>query len=549
MSGKQLVSVIIIFLNAERFIREAIESVFAQTYSDWELLLVDDGSTDGSSAIAHEYAEQHPQQVRYLEHDQHVNRGMSASRNLGIRQARGVYIAFLDADDVWLPHKLEQQVEILDSRPDAAMIYGLSQWWYSWTGIVEDQERDYVLQLGVAPKTLITPPALLPLFFFRQQAAIPNPSSILVRRDVVERIGGFEERFRGMYEDQAFYAKLGLAASVIPFDECWDRYRQHPDSCESSVHDARQAYAARLYFLNWLATYMSNHGIQDAGLWRGLQIEQWHYRHPSLYRLLSSPCYLVRKMNAPLQRIARGILPAPARQWLWARWHGQDYSPPVGWVRFGSLRRLTPLSRAFGYDRGLPIDRYYIERFLSAHAGDIRGHVLEIGDDIYTRRFGGDSVTRSDVLHVVKGNPKATIVEDLTCAENISSDTFDCIILTQTLQFISDAPAAVKTLCRILKPGAVVLATISGIGQISRYDLEAWGYDSTFTSRSAWRVFAEVFPAANIRVAAYGNVLAATAFLYGLAAQELHHEELDQRDPDYEVLIAIRALKPGTIAS
>jgi glycosyltransferase involved in cell wall biosynthesis len=131
VSRKPLVSGIIIFLNAERFIQEAIESVFAQAYAAWELLLVDDGSTDGSTAIARRYAAQHPGRVRYLEHPGHRNHGISASRNLGIRNAKGAYIALLDADDVWLPYKLERQVAILDSQPEASMVYGSTQYWYS----------------------------------------------------------------------------------------------------------------------------------------------------------------------------------------------------------------------------------------------------------------------------------------------------------------------------------------------------------------------------------------------------------------------------------
>src|SRR6266566_8733383 len=127
-----------IFLNAERFIEEAIESVFGQTYDDWELLLVDDGSKDGSTEIARRYAEEHSKRVRYFEHAGHQNRGMSASRNLGIRRSRGEFIGFLDADDVWLPHKLEQQLAILKAYPEAAMVYGPIQWWYSWTGNSDD---------------------------------------------------------------------------------------------------------------------------------------------------------------------------------------------------------------------------------------------------------------------------------------------------------------------------------------------------------------------------------------------------------------------------
>src|SRR5262245_17309516 len=164
MRSKPLVSVIIIFLNTDRFIQESIESVFAQTYDGWELLLVDDGSSDASSAIAHGYAEQHPHKVRYLEHAGHQNRGMSASRNLGIRHATGEYIALVDADDVWLSHTLEQQVAILESHPTAAMVYGPLQWWYSWTANPEDRQRDYVEKLGVPPNTLIEPPTLLSRF-------------------------------------------------------------------------------------------------------------------------------------------------------------------------------------------------------------------------------------------------------------------------------------------------------------------------------------------------------------------------------------------------
>jgi glycosyltransferase involved in cell wall biosynthesis len=147
---KPLASIIIIFLNEDKFIREALESVFSQTYDTWELLLVDDGSTDASPDIARWYVERRAGKVRYLAHEGHQNRGMSASRNLGISHAGGEYIAFLDADDVWFPEKLEQQVTILESHSEAAMVYGPGQMWYSWTGNSEDIQRDFVpKQTGV----------------------------------------------------------------------------------------------------------------------------------------------------------------------------------------------------------------------------------------------------------------------------------------------------------------------------------------------------------------------------------------------------------------
>jgi len=224
-----LVSVIMIFLDAERFIEEAIESVTSQTYQAWELVLVDDGSSDESSRIARRHADRSSGQIRYLEHEGHVNVGMSASRNAGIRAARGELIAFLDADDVYRPEKLERQVAILQRQPEAAMVYGATQHWYSWTGRSADLARDSLRRLGVAPDTLVHPPALIPLFL-RLEAQTPGTCGILARRDAIERIGGFEDRFDGMFEDQVFLFKLCLSAPIFVEGGSWDRYRQHPDS-------------------------------------------------------------------------------------------------------------------------------------------------------------------------------------------------------------------------------------------------------------------------------------------------------------------------------
>jgi SAM-dependent methyltransferase len=224
----------------------------------------------------------------------------------------------------------------------------------------------------------------------------------------------------------------------------------------------------------------------------------------------------------------------------WTRW------PPIGALDFGDLRRLTPISLNFGFDRGNAVDRYYIEKFLQNHSADIQGRVLEIGDDAYTRKYGGQKVTKSDILHVNLQKPGVTIVADLSRADHIPADAFDCFILTQALQLIYDPKAAIKTIYRILKPGGVLLATFPGISQIAYPGIkEQWQDHWRFTLKSAQRMFSEVFPAENLEVQTHGNVLVAAAFLYGLGAEELHHEELDYYDPNYEVLIAVRAVKPG----
>lgn len=244
-------------------------------------------------------------------------------------------------------------------------------------------------------------------------------------------------------------------------------------------------------------------------------------------------------MLEKLRLIAQRVLPVNTRRAIirYTCW------PPIGHVRFGSLRSLKPISPHWGSERGQPIDRYYIENFLAANATFIQGRVLEIGDDTYTRMFGGDRVAQCDVLHVEENKSKVTIIGDLTRADNIPADAFDCVILTQTLQFIYDLPAVVNTIYRILKPGGVVLVTVPGISKISRYDMDRWGNYWSFTTKSARRLFEVAFPDENIHVDAYGNVLSSVAFLHGIASQELSKEELDFLDPDYELLITIVAEK------
>lgn len=220
--------------------------------------------------------------------------------------------------------------------------------------------------------------------------------------------------------------------------------------------------------------------------------------------------------------------------------------PPVGKVEMGDLRRVTPISQDWGFDRGTVIDRYYIDRFMSRHANDVRGHVLEVGTNALTFEYGGDRVTRSDVLHVAASGPPITIVGDLTDGIGIPGDTFDCVIVTQTMNVVYDVQGVVDTIHRILKPGGVALVTVPGISKISRYDMDRWGHYWSFTTRSSRRLFERCFPPDGIAVEAAGNVLAATAFLYGLAAEELTPAELDHVDPDFETLIGIRAQRGTT---
>jgi glycosyltransferase involved in cell wall biosynthesis/SAM-dependent methyltransferase len=542
MRPQPLVSIITIFHNEERFLAEAVDSVLAQTYETWELLLCDDGSTDQSPAIARRYAAEHPDRIRYLQHAGGANRGMSATRNLGITAANGELISFLDGDDVWVPEKLTRQVELLQQHPAAAAVYGRLHVWHGWTRDEADLARDYVQPLGGPADMLVQPPELL-IRFLRND--VFTPSGLLFRRDVLREVGGYEDAFAGMHEDGIVLAKICLRWPLYASGEVWYKYRQHPDSCcTREIAAGRDRIALRNY-LAWIDQHLMANGHADtevATVVREL-LELEERRDAGGFR-----ARLGRSLRSGLQRGRRAserVLPAPVRGWIGLLTHGGHHTPPAGWAHLGNLRRTTPISLHFGFDRGKPVDRHYIEQFLARHEQDIRGRVLEIADPAYTLQFGGDRVERSDVLHARPGNPDATLVGDLCTGVGIPEAAFDCIILTQVLPFVWDVPAAIATAQRALRPGGVLLVTAPGISQVSRYDADRWGDFWRFTAQSMRRLFEASFPRDHVELVTYGNVLAATAFLHGIATHELRASELDMHHPDYEVTIAVRAVRPS----
>jgi hypothetical protein len=210
-----------------------------------------------------------------------------------------------------------------------------------------------------------------------------------------------------------------------------------------------------------------------------------------------------------------------------------------------NLRRLEPISRVFGFDRGTPIDRVYIEHFLNSNKQYIQGVVCEIAEDTYSKKYGSN-VKAYEIFHYIhdtNDNPRATIVGDLTDINTLPQNKIDCFILTQTLNFIYDFKSAIKGVHYMLKKDGVVLATVSGISQISRYDMERWGDYWRFTDLSIKKAFEEIFGEDNVEVKTYGNVLTAISFLHGISAEELTYDELFYEDPDYQIIIGIKAVK------
>lgn len=540
-----LVSVVMPVFNAGGFLTEAIASVFAQTHPAIELLLVDDGSTDGSDALLRDAAARDPERVRVLAHPGRVNRGTHAARYLALDAARGPLVAFLDQDDVWLPGMLANAIALLEARPEAGMLVGPALYWHSWDGRPAHGAWDHIVPTGLPSGTCLAPPAAL-VHWLREPGLVPCPAGIVVRRDVLRAQGGPTDNFPAAYEDQIIFARMAMAAPVVFSGACLTLYRQHDRSAWAASKREGRDPELRREWLRWLSAEVDARGEGDPALRDALAAA---VRAVDVSPPPAPPPPPAARLRALARAGARAVLPVPARRAL-RRLRTGAGMPPVGAVRFGDLRRVAPLDGNFGYGRGTPVDRRYIEAFLAEHAADVRGRTLEIGDASYTLRYGGARVTRPDVLHVHGDNPHATIVADLEAWPDAPENAFDCILLTQTLHLLYDVRAAMVTLHRLLAPGGVLLLTAPGLSPIDPSEWRRSWYWS-LTEYSMRRLVDEAFGPGRGAVRTYGNVLTATAFLQGLAAEELTDAEYAAHDPSYAVVVAARAVKgaaPGPAA-
>jgi glycosyltransferase involved in cell wall biosynthesis len=321
MSGaghRPLVSIIMIFLNAELFIEEAIASVREQTYDHWELILVDDGSSDASTRIAREFQARDRDRIRYVEHPGHVNRGMSASRNRGLAVASGELIAFLDADDVYLPERLERHVQALERYPEVQAVQSRCVLWHSWRGTRAYTPPDaYERALPLPINVPISPPGLLYLMLESDGSTAPIPCSMTLRRATLEAVGGSEDSFRGLYEDLVMYAKVYLTAPVLVLNDCLARYRLHPASI-THLSKRQRSDGARLAFLTWLACYLRAHEINEPLVWESWRQAMWQFQHPAWWQIRELPSQAVRAAIPFVKR----VLSAPVADGM-TRWWGE----------------------------------------------------------------------------------------------------------------------------------------------------------------------------------------------------------------------------------
>jgi SAM-dependent methyltransferase len=494
-----LVSIVVVAGSAAD-VEEAVASALAQTYPGVEVVV---------AAVA-------PGRLaRRLERFAGIRvvkapAGVAAARNAGLEACAGGYVVFLDARDRLRPDALEAGLRQLAAHPDWAFAAGLAE-------VISPPGKPELAQQPVVGGDHYA--ALL------REGFVLNHAAVMYRRAALAALGGFDEEL----------------ALLSEYDLCLRIAREQPvgshvgrvveDHSYTRRHEwAADALETGLEILDRQREHVAGDPRLELELERG--IAAWHARWQPLVPVEAT------STGGGLHTVARGIglLRGPSVPTL-----SGNGVPEPGRVDLGDLRRLTPISRKFGYDRGLPVDRHYVEGFLARHADDVRGRVLEVQESDYTARFGGDAVRRSDVLSLRADNPAATIVGDLTSPLTLPESTFDCVILTQTLQLVYDIRAAVESLYRSLGPAGVLLVTVPGISPVEWGETWHW----SFTALSLRRLLEDVFGLGNVDVESHGNVLAATAFLHGLACEELDADELDAGDSCYPLILTARAVRSG----
>jgi glycosyltransferase involved in cell wall biosynthesis len=533
LSGQPLVSVIIPCYNQAHFLAKAIESVLRQSYPNIEIVVINDGSTDHTEGVAKAYPT-----VRYV---YQKNQGLPSARNAGIAHSQGAFLLFLDSDDWLYPKGVEANVQALLAHPEVAFVSGTFDAFYMQENAIKE---------GVVPVTANHYCQLL------QGNYIGMVATVMFRRTVLEEFN-FDATLKNC-EDYDLYLRIARKYPVYHHLQKIAVYRFHTANMSSNIptmlkgalgtierqkpglrtNQERKAYAKGR--LSWKKYYCKElyESLKKSRAPASSEVFLTFLRHRPQYAVR----YSIDTNKAMIKSKVKKLVPVSWLRYLHRNNWYKNFVPPVGQVSLGDFAGTNPFSRDFGYDRGGPIDRFYIERFLEREEEAIAGRVLEIGDNEYTLRFGRGSVTQSDILHVDESNPRATFIADISHAPHIPDNTFDCLLLTQTLHLVYDFMGALKTCHRILKPGGSLLMTVPGITPIDHGEWKDIWYWS-FTDKAMKRMMAETFPEGQVQISTYGNVFAASAFLYGMGLPEVPIEKLEVTDPQFQVTVAVKAVK------
>ncbi|ALJ01465.1 glycosyl transferase family 2 [Rufibacter tibetensis] len=527
-----LVSVVIPCYNHGNYLLEAFESIWRQDYPAIEIIVVDDGSKDNTRQIA--------QAIEGIIYIHQENQGLSAARNTGIKHAKGQFLVFLDADDWLLPGAISINAAYLKQNSELAFVSGAHDKVFEREGFSKEEIWE------------------VPSNHYQQLLQgnyIGMHATVMYNRWVFDEFL-YNTSLRTC-EDYDLYLNIARKYPIAHHTQKIAAYRLHSSNMSGNIP---KMLSSVLMVLDRQQNVLTS-APERAAFTRGKQIWKEYYCHQlwdkrisegtapllqdQLTFLRHQPTLLFKhylKKAAMIKTLIKKTTPSFGLRWLHKVGLYQNHLPAVGHVALGDFGRTSPFSREFGYDRGGPVDRYYIENFLQKEAAAIKGRVLEIGDNEYTMQYGGKNVTKSDILHVNDKNPIATIIGDISAAPQIQDNSFDCIVLTQTLHLIYDFKGALETCHRILKPGGALLLTVPYITSI---DKDEWGetWYWAFTDKVLKRIMADTFPSGQVEVGSHGNVFVASAFLYGMGKPELSQADFDLYDPQYQVINTVKAIK------
>ncbi len=512
-SPEDTVAVVVTTYNDPEYLVEAIRSVLTQDRTVEEIVVVDDGSESSAADLVASFPG-----VTFIRKS---NGGLSSARNAGLLAIRSSYVTFLDADDLLMPIAVAAGLSCFREHPHAVMVFGGHR---RIDAHGEPLGADHVRPVkGDAYVELLT------TNFIGMHAAV------LYRREVLLAEGGFDERLR-MCEDYDVYLRLARRYEIAAHTKIVAEYRRHERNMSSNNHQMLEAVLA----VHDRHKCQAQQGRRQA--WHTGQRHWYEYYRPVWPQTTNGTGALVQILG----RIARSVIRRAKNRFRGGRMHRiwrraiKRWPPTFGHIRYGDFASTAPIDPDFGYSRGNPVDRYYIENFLQKSSADIKGRVLEVAEDTYSKQFGGAQITQQDVLHYNEPDPIVTILGDLTQPGVLPEAAFDCIILTQTLQLIFELEKAVTQLHAALKPGGVLLLTVPGISQIERTDWNKSWYWS-FTESAVRKLFERSFRPENLEVAQLGNVFSATMFLHGVALEEVDKRKLDVYDEAYPLIVTLRA--------
>lgn len=516
------VSIVITTYNHSQFIASALSSAISQTSRPHEILVVDDGSTDTTKNIVSEF-----EQVNYL---YQPNQGLSAARNTGLHTVTSEYIVFLDADDILFPRAIKHGIDCVAENPSAAFVSGAYRK-MNIDGQLKERAH-YQIEPVVDYCTLLT------------GNHIGMHGAVLFKVDVLRQVGGYDVSLN-CCEDYDIYLRISRDHKIACHSNIVAVYRTYIGSMSSNASkmlttSLRVLERQRRYIegdVNKLAKYQKGKlfWIEHYGyfvVWQSIR-KLVHFKFASSAKKIAMLCKLDLKIGvASMFEVVREIAVLRAKPALIKLFHLNNRKK----VKFGHLNRTTPFSTDFGYGKGLPVDRYYIEKFLKQYEQYVNGDVLEVGDSAYSNRYENKKApANKKVIHLYDKN--ADYVGELTDSNILPEDKFDCILLTQTLHLIYDFEEAIKNLHKSLKHDGVLLITVPGISQICSDEWsKTWAW--SFTTYSL-KIALEKYFDANKKesLESYGNVLAATSFLYGLPASQLSETQLSVVDPKYQLVI------------